>query len=58
MIYVTRILLSSDKTGKKKAITPREPLLITDLGAYRKQIQQENPDYDNINFAYYEEENT
>ena len=55
MIFVTRILLSSDKTGKRKAVTPKEPVKIMDLNSYRKQVQKEYPEFDSINFAYYEE---
>ena len=55
MIFITRILLSSDKTGERKAVTPREPIKITDLSSYRKQVQKEYPEFNNVNFAYYEE---
>ena len=39
MIYVTRILLTSSKTGKRKVITPNEPVEVDDLGEFRKEIK-------------------
>lgn len=57
MILVTRVLFSSEKTGKKKAVTLREPVKVSDLEEYRRHIQAENPEFDKISFTY-DEENT
>ena len=57
MVYVTRILLTSSVTGMRKVVTPNEPVKVTDLGAYRKEIREKYCDFGGINFVY-EEQNT
>lgn len=52
--FVTRILLTSSKTGMRKAVTPKEPVGINNLDDYRKQIRREYEDFDGVNFEYYE----
>ena len=54
MIYVTRILLTSSKTGKRKVITPNEPVEVDDLGEFRKEIKDKYDDFDGVNFVYEE----
>ena len=57
MVNVTRILLTSSKTGMRKVVTPNEPVKVSDLNEYRKKIREKYEDFDGVNFVY-EEENT
>jgi hypothetical protein len=57
MVNVTRILLTSSKTGMRKVVTPTEPVKVEDLGKFRKEIREKYEDFDGVNFVY-EEENT
>lgn len=55
MKYITRILLISDETGARKAVTPKEPVGVSNLDSYRKEVRQQYPEFNKINFEYYEE---
>jgi hypothetical protein len=57
MVNVTRILLTSSKTGMRKVVTPNEPVKVFNLNEYRKKIREKYEDFDGVNFVY-EEENT
>jgi hypothetical protein len=57
MVNVTRILLTSSKTGMRKVVTPNEPVKVSNLNEYRKKIREKYEDFDGVNFVY-EEENT
>lgn len=57
MVNVTRILLTSSKTGMRKVVTPNEPVKVSNLSEYRKKIREKYEDFDGVNFVY-EEENT
>ena len=57
MVSVTRILLTSSKTGLRKVITPTEPIKVSNLSEYRKEIREKYEDFDGVNFVY-DEENT
>ena len=39
MVNVTRILLTSSKTGMRKVVTPNEPVKVSNLNEYRKKIK-------------------
>ncbi len=57
MVRVTRILLTSSKTGLRKVVTPTEPVKVSNLNKFRKEIREKYEDFDGVNLVY-DEENT